>query len=79
MHVTPAYGRDYKSRKAVEEDLLADKDFIIADVSNRYDGKPINFSQMVEDNIKVVSIRYNKLKKVAVYNITAKKWVSGYG
>lgn len=42
MHLIPAYGRDYKSKKAIQADLEANKDFVIADISSQYDGKPVN-------------------------------------
>jgi len=58
----PAYGRDYKSAKAVKADWNAEKDFIIADMFNLYDGKPINKNDADRAGIKV-SIRYNKLTK----------------
>jgi len=66
MTLTPAYGRDYKSKKAVAADLKADKDFIIADFSHPYSGKPVNRSQLVADGIKAVNVRYAKLRRVCV-------------
>jgi hypothetical protein len=36
----PAYGRDYKSAKAAKADFFGGKDWIIADISDPYDGKP---------------------------------------
>lgn len=44
--VCPAYGRDYKSKKAVVADFEAEKDFIIQDVFSPYAGKPINRQQL---------------------------------
>lgn len=57
----PAYGRDYKSAKAVKEDWDAGKDFIIQHLGqstyiNKYDKTP---------DI-VLNIRYAKLTKVCV-------------
>ena len=57
--VIPAYGRDYKSAAAAKQDWKDGKDFIIADLSNPYDGKPCSH----RDGLKVV-IRYNKLQKI---------------
>lgn len=57
--VTPAYGRDYKSAKAAKADWKAGKDFIIDDLSSRYDGKPCS----IRDGLNVV-IRFNNLTKV---------------
>ncbi len=57
--VIPAYGRDYKNAKSAKQDWKDGKDFIIADLSNPYDGKPCS----IRDGLKV-TIRYNKLQKV---------------
>lgn len=61
--LVPAYGRDYKTVKAVKADWLAEKDFIIADFSDRYDGKPINREDAINAGIRRVGIRYNRLMK----------------
>ena len=61
MTITPAYGRDYKSANAALEDYNADKDFIVADITNPYNGKPVNKSQLSGVD---VMIRYNKLTKI---------------
>ena len=41
-HLTPAYGRDYRSKKEILADLEADKDFIFHDISSPWDGSPCN-------------------------------------
>ena len=69
MKLIPAYGRDYKSKKAIAADLAMDKDFIISDYFNRYDGKPINLSQLKEEGYKQVTVRYQQLRKVAVIKL----------
>ena len=61
LTVTPAYGRDYKSAKAAKADWKAGKDFIIADMFNPYDGKPIN--KQDASGYKI-TIRFNQLRKV---------------
>lgn len=70
MTLTPAYGRDYRSKKAVQADLDADLDFIIADFGHRYEGKPVNKSQLIETGVKQVNVRYSKLRKVAVLGVS---------
>ena len=60
--VTPAYGRDYKSGKAAKADWAAGKDFIINDMFNKYDGKPINKSDADNAGIKVI-IRFDSNRK----------------
>jgi len=65
--LTPAYGRDYNSKKAVLADFNADKDFIINDLFGPYkqwDNKPVNKPQLKADNITQVMIRYKKLTQV---------------
>ena len=62
MRLTPAYGRDYKSRAGIIEDLKANKDFLICDMSSPYDGKYVNAEQIDED----VTVRYGKLRKQTV-------------
>ena len=61
MTVTPAYGRDYKSAKAAKGDWDAGKDFIIADMFDPYDGKPINKEQA---DARVIYIRFNQLRSI---------------
>jgi len=60
LTLTPAYGRDYKSLRAVKEDWLGNKDFIIATP-----GHPtyINRQDADREGAKVM-IRYNKLTKI---------------
>ena len=67
MTLTPAYGRDYKSQKAVEEDFNLDKDFIINDIMSPWNGKPCNKSSLGKG--ETVQIRYAKLRKVIVIKI----------
>jgi hypothetical protein len=59
MQLVPAYGRDYKSKKAVQADWDANLDFI-AQPSGRY----INKSGAKEAGLKTVYIRYKKLRSV---------------
>lgn len=62
LTLIPAYGRDYKSKKEVLADWNADKDFIIADFSHPYDGKPMN-QRDAEPGI-TYNIRYKKLTQI---------------
>ncbi len=66
MNLIPAYGRDYKSAKEVKADFEADKDFIISDMSSRWDGKPINKSQLQQDSFGHgwAYVRFDRLRKV---------------
>jgi hypothetical protein len=65
MTLVPAYGRDYTSAKAVKDDWFAGKDFLVADVSSPYDGKPINRGQTFG---RTVLIRYNRLRRIVSVN-----------
>jgi len=67
--LTPAYGRDYKSKKAVMVDLEAGKDFIVNDMSDPYDGKPC--SPLQDFAGKSVVFRYGQLRKVFALSIPA--------
>ena len=73
MNLVPAYGRDYKSSKAVEEDFNSDKDFRIQDISSKWDGAYVNKPQLIEAGIKQVTIRYKKLASVTVVKVRNKK------
>ena len=64
MTLTPAYGRDYRSMKEVIADMLAGKDFIIADAFHKYDGKPINRQDLLGQQ---VNVRYSKDRKVCSF------------
>lgn len=70
MTLTPAYGRDYKSRKEILADLESGKDFIIADISSQWDGKPANKQSLIEAGQTMVNVRYNQLRKVTVVKLT---------
>ena len=65
--VIPAYGRDYKSAKDTEKDFRDGKDFVIADISNRWDGKYCSIRDFaVGDQIK---IRYKGLRNVTIVTV----------
>jgi hypothetical protein len=69
MTLTPAYGRDYKSMKEVKSDFEAGKDFIIADVMDRYHGKPVNKEQLQAAGVTQVTVRYKNLRAVAFFKV----------
>lgn len=60
--MTPAYGRDYKSAKAAKESWYGGDDWIINDITSRWDGKPATHKELDE----TVKLRYDGLKKVIV-------------
>lgn len=57
MTIIPAYGRDYKSAKAVKEDWESGKDFAVA-------GRYINKADA--KGVGSITIRYAKLTKCIV-------------
>jgi hypothetical protein len=66
ISLIPAYGRDYKSKKAIMDDLAAGKDFVISDIMNRWDGKPASACDLVREGYTKAMVRYGKMRKVTV-------------
>lgn len=67
--LTPAYGRDYKSKKAVLEDWTAGKDFLILSQGRSV---YINKADAEKGGIFQVNIRYKGLRSIAVINLDHK-------
>ena len=67
--LTPAYGRDYKSKAAVLKDFNDNKDFVIASINNPYCGKYATRADLTVGGVKQVSIRYGKLMKVVLVDL----------
>ena len=61
MYLTllPAYGRDYKSKKAILNDLNSLKDFIVS-----HSGQYINKQQFNELGITSFNVRYSQQRKL---------------
>jgi len=59
LTLLPAYGRDYKNKKLIIEDLNSNKDFIESS-SNSY----INKQQFKELNISSFNVRYDQHRKI---------------
>ena len=69
--LTPAYGRDYKSKAAAQSDLDAGKDFILNDYASRWNGKPVNKDQLVNHlALREVVVRYGGLRKTAILKVS---------
>jgi hypothetical protein len=58
VNLIPAYGRDYKYPSEVVMDWKAGKDFMIADIGNRWNGK---YTSIRDWEGEAVRIRYNRL------------------
>ncbi len=70
LTLLPAYGRDYKNKKLIIEDLNSNKDFIESS-SNSY----INKQQFKELNISSFNVRYDQNRKITNIKIgDLKKW-----
>ena len=63
LTVIPAYGRDYKSAKAVKADFDANKNFMICDMSSPDDGRYVNADDMKPGD--TLYIRYARKMKQA--------------
>ena len=59
LTLLPAYGRDYKTRKSIINDLNASKDFIVS-----HSGQYINKPQFKELNISSFNVRYDQQRKL---------------
>ncbi|MCB1711517.1 MAG: hypothetical protein KDH96_03270 [Candidatus Riesia sp.] len=61
--LTPAYGRDYKSRKEVIEDWERDKDFVL----NTQQGRSILINRQAYPAGSKVTFRFCKLGKTFIH------------
>ena len=68
--VSPAYGRDYKSKKAVIEDWNAEKDFVDQSYDAARPGAKINVSDVLLAGGGTVNIRYDRMRKVCVVKVS---------
>ena len=64
--LTPAYGRDYKNKKEVLAAFEAGNDFILNDITSRWDGKPCKKSDLPTGQVR---IRYDKQRRVLVTQV----------
>jgi hypothetical protein len=64
LTLIPAYGRDYKTAKSAKADWKAGKDFIIANVFHRYDGKPMSIRDVCAG--EKFMIRFDRLAKITM-------------
>jgi hypothetical protein len=69
MTLQPAYGRDYKSKKEIQADLDAGKDFICADMFGPAAGQLINLEGLRELGQTMVNVRYKQNRAVTVIKV----------
>ena len=72
LHVVPAYGRDYKSKKEILAAWESGQDFQICDISCRNDGAYVNKADAENSSLWEVHVRYAKLSKIAAIKIGRK-------
>jgi len=65
----PAYGRDYKSKRAVEKALKNQVDFRVMDVSSKWDGMVGNLRDLKNEGHKDVKIRYSDTRKICIIEL----------
>ena len=70
LGIEPAYGRDYKSKKALLSDWDEGKDFLITDFMNPYCGKPINNESAKTMAPLTITARYGNQRKVCVFDVS---------
>ena len=71
MHaiLTPAYGRDYKSKKAIASDLNAGLDFVL-----QPHGCYANNESLADMDCTAVNVRYKSMRSVAVFTLSGGVW-----
>lgn len=73
LTLIPAYGRDYKSKEEVRAAWMDRKDFLVADITHPYDGKPGNRDDFIKDVNEngplTLNIRFNKLMDICPIEI----------
>jgi hypothetical protein len=67
--LAPLPGRDYPSELRVFEHLKEGRDFIVADMSSPWDGKPCNIEALKLAGVMHARVRYDRLRKVTTINI----------
>ena len=64
LTLLPAYGRDYKSKRSIINDLNSLKDFLVSNT-----GSYVNKQQFKELNISSFNVRYDQQRKITNINI----------
>ena len=56
--VLPAYGRMYQTSREAIKAFNQNKDFILADITSRWNGKPCNKRDLIKGGYTFVEVRY---------------------
>lgn len=67
--LTPAYGRDYKSKAAMLADWDAGKDFVMHSVFDHTYCSVRDLASMAENGIESIQFRYGKMRKVFILTV----------
>ena len=70
LTLLPAYGRDYKSKKAIIDDLNNTRDFLESTSL-----RAINKQQFKELNISSFNVRYDQQRKITNIKIKDLNWI----
>ena len=71
LGIVPAFGRDYKSKKALVQDWEEGKDFIISDFMHPYSGKYVNNESVKSMSPLILTARYDRKRKVCTIEVNA--------
>jgi hypothetical protein len=75
LTLTPAYGRDYKDEKQVLDHWLKGKDFLISDISCRWNGSYINVEDAKNNEPNTIfKIRFNQLADIVLIGPENNSW-----
>ncbi len=69
--LSPAYGRDYRSKKAVLADLRDNKDFVLTDFHGplaQWCNRPASPQDLAQEGYSV-SVRYARMTKQAIFSV----------
>lgn len=72
MTLSPAWGRDYKSRAEVAKAINDRKDFMINDPFSQWNGKPCTPADLTDSRL---TVRYAQLRKVVILKKVGNLWV----
>lgn len=73
LSIIPVQWRDYKSKKAVDDDFNGNKDFRVCDMSSPWNGMACNKTDLLNEGIESVKVRYDKLQKVIIIDLKGGK------
>ena len=67
--LSPAYGRDFSTRRAAEENFNANQDWRIESVASGYAGAYATRAELKHAGYREVELRYAKLTKVTIVTL----------